>query len=243
MLEITKILKRFDCQKRMNKDRKKWQSTEIKDFFWECENFIWTVPSPDWDKEKAIEELQPQVEWCEAHFKERIGGEPLNPPPSHTMWNCKTSEFLSQDGKFSHTYPERFWPKSLMPKGIRFNTADYDTVVEVLKKDRYTRQCFLPIFFNEDLTASLENERVPCTLGYYFYYKEGYLNCNYIIRSIDVIRHLNNDLYLTFLLLQDLSQKLDMRVGKIVLIAFNMHCFGNDQYTLKQRIKNYEEVL
>lgn len=238
MKEIIKILRRFHHGKHLNNNRNSWQSRKVKDHFYEMENFFWKIDVSGWDNEKFIEELNPQKDWCEEHFLERVGGNPVNPPPSHNKWNIKTQEYMMDGNKFSHTYPERFWPKSLIHKGIRFNTADYDTLKEILKKDLHTRQAFLPIFFNEDLTASLEDQRVPCTIGYYFYYSNDKLNCNYVIRSIDVIRHLSNDLYLTFLLLQDLSNRIGVNKGNITLMAFNIHCFENDGYILKKRMKD-----
>lgn len=241
MIEIYKILKRFQVQSSLNTERCRWQSQPVDQGFIECTNFFYKIDCTNWSTEKAKVELQPQFEWCEAHFAERIGGIPVNPPPSHKMWNCKTEAHFSKGTeRFSHTYPERFWPKTLMSRGIRFETADYNSLLALLKKDLYTRQAYLPIFFNEDLSAALENERVPCTLGYYFYYKDEKIHCNYVIRSIDVIRHLNNDLYLTFLLLENVAKQISQPIGNITLIAFNMHCFQNDRYTLAKRIEKYE---
>lgn len=52
--------------------------------------------------------------WAELHFQERVGGVPLNPPPSHTQWpwarhNARFQE--GEQGPFSHSYPERMWPR------------------------------------------------------------------------------------------------------------------------------------
>jgi hypothetical protein len=51
-------------------------------------------------------------EWAEEHFLERTSGMPLNPPPSHERWPWSRHNGNHQtDDKFSHTYPERMWPK------------------------------------------------------------------------------------------------------------------------------------
>src|SRR6478609_8511164 len=57
--------------------------------------------------------VSPNLPWAEDHFLERVGGKPLNPPPSHTDWpfNRQGNQEHLIDGEFSHTYPERFWPK------------------------------------------------------------------------------------------------------------------------------------
>lgn len=56
--------------------------------------------------------LNPNLPWADEHFAERIGGQPLNPPPSHERWPWARHNVKHQaDTKFSHTYPERMWPK------------------------------------------------------------------------------------------------------------------------------------
>lgn len=57
--------------------------------------------------------VQPDLPWAEEHFSERVGGIPLNPPPSHVRWPWGKHNALHQDGDqgpFSHSYPERMWP-------------------------------------------------------------------------------------------------------------------------------------
>lgn len=243
MKTITHILKMFKAHARINEDRTRWQGQNTDMAMLEVDNLFYKCPIYKTQAE-AIENLAPNLEWADAHFMERISGEPLNPPPSHSKWLKDTEKFyMAGTDKFSHTYPERFWPKTLLQRGIRFETADLNTLIDLLKEDPNTRQAYLPIFFNEDLTCALEGERVPCTLGYYFYKKGDVLHCNYVIRSIDVIRHLHNDLYLTWLLLDYVCERLSYTSGSITLIAFNAHCFKNDEYTLDRRIKKNEAAI
>src|SRR6478609_957131 len=56
---------------------------------------------------------KPNLPWAEDHFLERVCGEPLNPPPSEAWWPfaVKDNELHKEKEKFSHTYPERYWPK------------------------------------------------------------------------------------------------------------------------------------
>jgi len=52
--------------------------------------------------------------WAENHFLERVGGVPVNPPPSHTQWPWARHNARFQEegqGPFSHSYPERMWAK------------------------------------------------------------------------------------------------------------------------------------
>lgn len=175
-------------------------------------------------------ECNPTLPWADEHFEERVGGIPLNPPPSHTKWARTTSEYFSDDDKFSHTYPERFWPKELMPNGIRFKTGDLDTLIELLRKDPTTRQAYLPIWFPEDLEAANEGERVPCTIGYHFIIRDNKLYCYYLIRSCDIARHLKNDIYLSIKLADYIKNKLnnDIILGTLTFAVISLHCFKND---------------
>lgn len=181
---------------------------------------------------KSVSDLQnlvkPTLPWAEDHFLERVSGEPFNPPPSASYWNknkeaVDVHRTINEHGvmKYSHTYPERFWPKKAghgitikggvgytrdCPNyGIRFNYGDLADVVSLLSKSPLTRQAYLPVWFPED-TGTVHGERVPCTLGYHFLLRNGRLNCYYFIRSCDFIRHFANDVYLAARLCQWMVQ-------------------------------------
>lgn len=93
-----------------------WQSQDVSDrpemVAWELEDYTlqWHIPSA---KSTLQDAVRPNLPWAEEHFQERVGGQPLNPPPSHERWphRQKNNEGHMPDGRFSHTYPERFWPK------------------------------------------------------------------------------------------------------------------------------------
>lgn len=184
-----------------------------------------------------VKECKPNLPWADIHFEERVGGKPLNPPPSHKMWgNRKLNDWYTDGEKFSHSYPERMWPKELMPYGIRFKTGDLNTLVELLKKDKTTRQAFLPIWFPEDLEAALQGERVPCTIGYHFIIRDDKLYCYYLIRSCDIFRHLHNDIYFAIKLskwiLKQTGYK-NIELGKLTFSCISLHCFKKDLEVIK----------
>lgn len=202
--------------------------------------------------------FNPDLPWAEDHFIERVSGEPTNPGETYRYWPYATFNKDNdpyQDGKvFSHTYQERFWPKHAGPrpirrqiekdpsifegyanhKGIRYELGDLNDVITQLRDNPLTRQAWLPIFFPED-TGAVHGQRVPCTLGYYFWIEDGTLNCNYIIRSCDVLRHFRNDLYLTGRLLQFVASNLNLKVGELDFFCFNLHLFKNDLFALKKK--------
>lgn len=189
------------------------------------------------------EEIQPELPWADEHFEERVSGIPYNPPPSHEKWaghKGNTDFHLDESGKFSHTYPERFWPTmahtspegtendSYPMLGIRYHYGDLDDVVELMRKNLYTRQAYLPVWFPEDTGAY--NRRVPCTLGYHFQFdiKRNVLDMTYMIRSCDFSRHFHNDAYLACRLLLWMSEKLDVKTGDLTMHIMNLHLMRGD---------------
>ena len=185
----------------------------------------------------ASDSLGATQPWADVHFDERTSGEPLNPPPSHTMWLKDTEKYMSENQKaFSHSYPERMWAPSM--DGIRFKTGNLGDAVELLKKDPTTRQCYVPMWFPEDIIAANLGERVPCSFGWHFMERGGQLHCSYHMRSCDVVRHLHNDLYFANRLTQWMIDKsgIDAEVGYLHFSSTSLHCFENDRWALGQLI-------
>jgi hypothetical protein len=207
-------------------DSQTWQSqsTEGREGLgrtWELEDVCFEVAVPT-NLSLMASLVRPNLPWADVHFEERTSGIPMNPPPSHEIWPFRkdgNSEHLVV-GQFSHTYPERFWPKHAghpltncsrghtaedgwddrdycdyrARRGVRYHYGDLTDVVKLLDRDPTTRQAYLPIWFPED-TGSIEGQRVPCSLGYQFRIRQGRLNCTYHMRSCDYLRHMRDDIY------------------------------------------------
>ena len=186
-----------------------------------------------------LDKIGADLPWAEDHFQERVGGKPTNPGEAYKTWPYakQTGDYMDEK-VFSHTYQERFWPKEAGRKpriyGIRYEIGDLQDVINQLKENPLTRQAYLPIFFPED-TGAVHKQRVPCTLGYYFWIEEGVLHMNYTIRSCDAMRHFRNDIYLTLRLLEYVAQQLDLIPGETTFIIFNFHVFKNDLFALKKK--------
>jgi hypothetical protein len=234
----------------------------------ELHNVLLTYDAPT-DAKAAARLTGANLPWAEDHFQERVSGEPLNPSPSEAWWPFKVQgNAAHKDGQiFSHTYPERMWPKlagdpdiekeegfyndsgrRIPAYGIRYNYGDLNDVVHLLARDPFTRQAFLPIWFPED-TGSVDGQRVPCSLGYHFIRRGTSLDCQYFMRSCDVFRHFQDDVYMAIRLLQWMCDRLQDRefwndvvphddgpypfVGEMTLFISNLHCFKGDEYRFK----------
>ena len=227
----------------------RWQGIPSPDDMWETMNLSFQMFIP-----QTIEELRDQVKpnlpWADDHFEERIGGQPLNPPPSNEWWpfNQKKNEKFKKDEKFSHTYPERLWPKYAAEEpnstmfGIRYNYGDFGDVIDLLQREPFTRQAFLPMWFPED-TGSVHGERVPCTIGYHFMRRGNYLHIVYYIRSCDYLRHFRDDIYMAcrklMWVLKTLKERdperwADVVPGYYAMHITSLHCFNKEKGVLKQ---------
>jgi hypothetical protein len=233
----------------------KWQGKEVnRDMLELLDVHVKVLEVPNTSLELA-ELIQPNLPWADIHFVERVGGKPLNPGESYKQWPFygQDSAMRSVSQKFSHTYMERYWPKkagispgtlesSFLNKGIRYSYGDLLDVIELLKKEPSTRQAYLPIWFPED-TGVTFGGRVPCTLGYHFIIRDGLINVTYYLRSCDVLRHMQDDIYLTCLLLNYVKDALsevmpELKNGYYSMHIVSLHCFAIEKNKLKARLKS-----
>lgn len=202
-------------------------------------------------------EILPSLPWADEHFLERVGGVPLNPPPSWVRWpyaHSAGTHRMNRGEQFNHTYPERYWPKRagnevyLNNRGIRGEYGDLDDVVELMRRDPLTRQAYLPIFFPED-TGVGDGGRKPCTLGYQFIVRDEKLHIYYPMRSCDLLRHFRDDCYLTVRLALWVLDRLratdtineersfwwgDVTLGTLQMHMTSLHCFVGDTVQLEK---------
>lgn len=193
--------------------------------------------------------FSPNLPWAEDHFQERISGKPLNPPPSAKRWPFTQAghEEHLEDGKFSHTYPERFWPRNAgehraWQPGIRYQWGDLYHMTTALVQNHHTRQAYLPIFFPEDTGQEVRDKvRVPCTLGYHFQVRGGYLHVTYLMRSCDFMRYFRDDLYMAARLGQYVysilaGANIELPYGvQLHVHIMNLHIFEGDLPILRMK--------
>ncbi len=237
------------------------QTYELMDVYFKTPMFHARV-----DESKQLEylsnQIKPNLPWADNHFLERVCGAPINPGVEWANWPYgKSAEKFLEGGQFNHNYMERYWPRfaGLLPAtqsatefqlqlelefvgksnientGIRHRYGDLNDVVRLLENDPNTRQAFLPIFFPED-TGTHHGGRVPCTLGYQFLHRSGYLHIVYYLRSCDFVRHFRDDIYLTARLLLWVLDRLrerdpswnNVKPGMYTMHMTSLHMFKSD---------------
>lgn len=241
----------------------KWQGIKPPMPFWETLNVsatlilgAYTRPDITYFSKLSKQLLLVNENWANLHFEERVGRMPLNPGESYKIWPFygRDKEVRKENEKFSHTYMERFWPKfaniPLMNKGdvpavpanlfksplrgIRFGYGDLEDVINLLNREPDTRQAFLPIFFPED-TGANHGGRIPCSIGYHFIIRHGYIHCTYWLRSCDAIRHLADDLYLAVKLMSYVANRTNRitNLGTLTTHITSLHIFKPEVEKLK----------
>lgn len=231
-----------------------WQSVRTDDRLhdtYELRNVTVWYQMPD-TRDEARMMIRPDLPWAEAHFAERVSGEPMNPGVEHANWpyhGASAALHLRGEGAtqtYDHNYMERFWPKNAgdpaaralgKMRGIRFPYGDLDDVVAQLKKDDTTRQAYLPVFFPED-TGATKGQRVPCSLGYHFMIRGGKMYVQYVLRSCEVYRHFTNDVYLAVRLAQWVRSQVDLQVsmGQLTMQIASFHGFVGDTSNIEDLI-------
>lgn len=233
-----------------------WQSIQNKDLpqanTIEVEDFSFKVYLPE-DVNEWARRVLPNLPWAEEHFQERISGLPHNPPPSAARWpyaQQNNSQFKSEE-KFSHTYPERIWPKWAaewphsdgleINHGIRYDYGDLDDVIRLLRERPGTRQAYLPIWFPED-TGAVEGQRVPCTLGYHFLVRNGQLKIVYYIRSCDFYRHFRDDVYMAGRLGQYVAESVGAKPSSLVMHISSLHIFEPERQKVRAEYAEWKYI-
>lgn len=211
-----------------------WQGLDIKGdsskVTWELREVILAMRMPE-GRDRAQAEYRPNLPWAEDHFQERVSGKPLNPPPSNEWWpfaQGANEAFKAGTAlRFSHTYPERYWPKHA---GHARSTCPHAAEMEDGKEPGYYSNSWFCDdhahsgirFYYGDLsdvvdrlnknpytrqaylpvwfpedTGAPDGERVPCSLGYHFMIRQNRLHMTYHIRACDFMRHFRDDVYMT----------------------------------------------
>lgn len=239
-----------------NVHTEKWQATDVSKnpaaAMHEILFYDLKVPLITEDLTCYVKDIKPDLPWADDHFFERVSGKPLNPPPSEAWWphSPQGNAAFKKDEVFSHTYPERYWPKEAskhqrLMSGIRYGYGDLGDLINLLMREPDTRQAYLPVWFPED-TGNRNEVRLPCSLGYWLVMRDRKLHMMYHIRSCDYHRHFRNDIYMTVRLLLWVLDQCRLRAiigdydwrsvtpGLFTMHIGSLHCFTNDYRELRK---------
>lgn len=199
---------------------KTWQDQDVSnnpDFETkELQNYTYTVINPD------SKELSSRISWpyCQIEWQERQKGALGKPCNPGTSWESRREvweEFLQDDGTFAYAYPERFAQNGQVMR-----------VIERLKIDPDSRQCFISVWNSTDITKMGGISRIPCTLGYLVQCKREKIDITYLQRSADFATHLHNDVYFASKMQEFIATEVSREVGKFTHWFGSLHVFQRD---------------
>ena len=179
----------------------------------EIMNYIYTVTNP-W-----LKQLSPTQPWADIEWRERLNGilaRPMNPGEAYKLRPNIWNEFIGDDGLFDYTYSERLCTENQVLN-----------IVRGLQSDSYSRQAFIPIWESSD-SHLLGSNRVPCSLGYHFMFRDDALHMTYFMRSCDFFTHFQNDIYLALCLQKFIADQIGRRVGRFTQFMASLHVYEKD---------------
>lgn len=244
----------------------RWQGVDISKKpemqMYELLNYSFQVPLGSYETLPQLRlDVRPNLPWADDHFEqERVSGQPINPGETWKTWPWGNSadKFRTEGEQFNHSYAERYWPKyagyteggklndgthtflAEPHRGIRYEYADLNDVINHLVKDPLSRQAYMPVWFPED---GSHDDRKPCSIGYHFILRNGYFHIVYQLRSCDFFRHFRDDVYLTVRLHNWVLSEVVKRStensmwrralsGMYVMHITSLHVFKNDYRAL-----------
>lgn len=192
----------------------------------------------DWsDREEMVHENGLNLMFLKWDFIDRISPGPVNPGKAidfdttgalkpflrdpgmqrslYLVGNDREPIFRVEHIDRSHldyTYSERMW-------------YQYEPVIEILKSKSETRQAYISIWNPSIDISRLEKKRVPCSIGYQFFVREGKLNVIYLMRSLEVSKCLGNDIYTSSRLLEFIADKVGVECGFLQFSVGSLHIF------------------
>ena len=157
--------------------------------------------------------------WCLAEFQERISLGEMNPGSAWQLRRDYWKPFLklrpSGFRQFSYNYQERL-------------RGHLDLIIRELRTHPHSRQLYLSIWDRQWDPASRGRERVPCSLGYWFAYRNGELHMTYLQRSSDYFEHFTNDVCLAIMLQDYVARRADLKIGRFTHWLGSLHTFAKD---------------
>ena len=176
----------------------------------ELQNYTYTILNPN------VNEIPLKCqEWADAEFADRISGRKINPGRAYLMRRETWEPLLNPAGKFDYTYPSRL-------------SITLEPAIRALQHDIHTRRAFVGVFDIVCDATDKFQERIPCTIGYWFNYRQDKLNITYLLRSSDFGEHFNYDVYLATRLMNYVADRLGVQPGTFTHWIGSFHVFEHD---------------
>jgi len=169
-------------------------------------------------KSEWLKSLGYNLDWAKEEFEERVSPFPINPGRAWERREKAWSEFI-HNGKFSYTYNER----------IR---EQLNEIIDLLNTKPHSRQAIITIYDqHSDLKNAGGQRRIPCSMYYQFFIREGKLHLIYNIRSNDFKEHFPYDVWLAAEMqkyVADRNRTVSGKCGDFIYFCGSLHTFMRD---------------
>lgn len=182
----------------------------------ELYNYTYTVLEADYRMVEGVHE-----EWLQQEWLDRLVGD-LNPGSAWKKRPEVWTEFLEgyqgphRPGHFSYSYSDRMGGEHI------------EKIIEELKVHPSSRQLWLPVWDRRTDEDRRGSRRVPCSLGYQFLNRNGYLHVTYIMRSCDFATHYANDVALACALNEHIADATGLKRGTFNHFVGSLHVYRKD---------------
>lgn len=164
---------------------------------------------------EAMDYMKCNTEWAMSEFADRVDDRHINPGNS---WELRKEVWVPyiHDGRFAYTYNERF--REQLPY-----------ILWELSKRPNTRQAVMTMYDrHQDITNMGGKSRIPCSMYYQFYIRNGQLNLIYTMRSVDFLTHFMYDVYFAVRLLEFVASVIKVPIGHFTHFMGSLHAYKKD---------------
>lgn len=163
------------------------------------------------------------AEWVKAELAERLTQD-VNPGEAWRLRYDLWEQFLVR-GRFDYTYSERL------------NGFDaIGRIIAEIRRNPDSRQLILSVWDRGDIQYIGGYRRVPCSIYYQFFVREGKIHVVYNQRSADVVAHFGNDVWLAYNLMKHIAYHTEYLPGYLHHTIGSLHVYQKDLETLKTAI-------
>ena len=165
-----------------------------------------------------LEDLKPHQPWADTEFEDRIALEVRNPGNAWKtlpkVWEPMMEEHLEGAlyRDFSYTYNER----------ILYQKWE---ILNELEDNPNSREAYLAIWNPALDPFRIGRRRIPCTLGYQFFIRNGELQLTYLQRSCNFKKHYQDDVYLARKLQEWVAEQIKVTPGIFSHWIGSLHIF------------------
>ena len=149
--------------------------------------------------------------------------------PGHIIKYSKLYPHWINQGHFNYTYGERFchYPFALnqmsgQMRRVGFEYNQIDKVIQLLKKHPTSRKACISTWYPP---ADLGNDYCPCNMVMQIRVVNGKLDWTTVIRSLDVLRGLSENIFMFTLWQEYIANQLHIPLGDYYTVALNPHIY------------------